>query len=181
MKGMPALIPPTYIVVLGGGGIPSETGLMRTYYGADYALKYPESIVVISLPDDPSNTTADHTTLMKNEIEQRGVEAGRILVESVGVNTHEQAVFIKELLPVQAMTASVLIVTSPTHVRRSVFCFKNEGLEGVWGTSTENTSGDADIGGGAFFRYVIWSRMEVQARVVRELIALGFYKARGWI
>ena len=31
---------PQYIVIMSGNGIPSESGLMRTYYGAEIGKKY---------------------------------------------------------------------------------------------------------------------------------------------
>ena len=47
-----AMEAPRYIVVLGGGGIPSDTGLMRTYYGAKHSLSFPNATVILALPAD---------------------------------------------------------------------------------------------------------------------------------
>src|ERR1035438_5263932 len=55
--------PPEYIIVLGGGGMPSETGLMRTYYAAMLGKSYPHSSVIISLPGD----TADSSSSVRSE------------------------------------------------------------------------------------------------------------------
>lgn len=41
---------PDYIVVLGGGGIPSESGLMRTYRAAEEGRRWPTARLIVALP-----------------------------------------------------------------------------------------------------------------------------------
>ena len=41
---------PDYIIVLGGGGIPSASGLMRCYAAAGEARVYPDARILIAMP-----------------------------------------------------------------------------------------------------------------------------------
>ena len=171
---------PGYIIVLGGGGIPSNTGLMRTYYGAEHSLAFPDATVIVALPadEDPETSAAGR---MKNELVMRGVPAASILMETEGRNTHEQAEKIRAILGPSAIDDPVHIVTEPTHLRRSVLCFRKAGFSHVSGIGTYNTGAEADIGAGTFLRYTFWSNLQLQIRVLREMIATGIYKLRGWI
>ena len=58
--------PPDYIVILGGGGMPSESGLMRTWYGAKAANYFPKAKVIIALPGN-SQDSLSSINLMKKE------------------------------------------------------------------------------------------------------------------
>ena len=81
---------PEYIIVLGGGGIPSSTGLMRTYYGAMQSLSFPDATVIVALPadEDPDKNSVGR---MWDELVRRGVPASSIRMETQGKNTHEQS------------------------------------------------------------------------------------------
>ena len=171
---------PRYIVVLGGGGIPSDTGLMRTYFGAVHSIAHPEAAVIVSLPAD-ENPDESSVGRMRDELVMRGVPPGSIRMETRGRNTHEQAVNIREMLGPAALDEPVHLVTERTHLRRSILCFRKAGFQRVRGVGTYNTGIEADIGGLGFFRYTLWSNLQLQIRVFRELIATGVYKLRGWI
>jgi len=171
---------PEYIVILGGGGIPSDTGLMRTYYGATHSIAFPDATVIVALPADADPATSS-TGRMKDELVLRGVPASSILMETKGRNTHEQANRIRALLDPEAIDAPVHIVTEPSHLRRSVLCFRKAGFSHVLGIATRNTGAEADLGAGTFLRYTLWTNLQLQIRILREMIATGMYKLRGWI
>ena len=57
--------PPDYIIVLGGGGMPSETGLMRTWYAAKMANHFTRSLVIISLPGNTSDSMSSVNQMKK--------------------------------------------------------------------------------------------------------------------
>ena len=175
-----AVDPPKYIVVLGGGGIPSETGLMRTYFGAVHSIAHPQATVIVALPAD-ENPELNSVGRMREELVMRGVPMGSIRMETRGRNTHEQAANIREMLGPAALDEPVHLVTDRTHLRRSILCFRKMGFLRVWGIGTYNTGAEADIGGGTFLRYTLWSNLQLQIRVFRELIATAVYKLRGWI
>jgi len=89
--------PPDYIVVLGGGGMPSESGLMRCWYAAKAADRFPRSLVIVALPGD---TTDPQSSIngMKDELILRGVAPERILFEDSGTNTRAEALLVKSLI-----------------------------------------------------------------------------------
>jgi uncharacterized SAM-binding protein YcdF (DUF218 family) len=171
---------PRYIVVLGGGGIPSDTGLMRTYFGARHSIAFPDATVIVALPADEDPETSS-VGRMKDELVLRGVPASSILMETEGDNTYEQAERIRAMLGPGVIDDPVHIVTEPTHLRRSILCFRKAGFSRVFGVGTRNTGAEADLGSGTFLRYTLWTNLQLQIRVLREIIATGMYKLRGWI
>jgi len=171
---------PRYIVVLGGGGIPSDTGLMRTYYGARHSNSFPDATVIVALPADEVPETSS-VGRMKDELVLRGVPESSILMETEGRNTHEQAEKIKAMLGPGVIDEPVHIVTERTHLRRSLLCFRKAGFSRVFGIGTLNTGAEAEIGAGTFLRYTLWTNLQLQIRVLREIIATGMYRLRGWV
>jgi uncharacterized SAM-binding protein YcdF (DUF218 family) len=180
VPGVGAMEAPRYIVVLGGGGIPSDTGLMRTYYAARQSIAFPDATVIVALPADENPETSS-VGRMKDELVLRGVPASSILMETKGKNTHEQAEMIRAMLGSEALNDTVHIVTEGTHLRRSLRCFSKAGFSRVFGIATPNTGAEADMGAGTFLRYTLWTNLQLQIRVLREIIATGIYKLRGWI
>ena len=89
--------PPDYIIVLGGSGIPSESGLMRTYYTAVAAEHFHDAMVIVALPGDTSDSMSS-INKMRNELILRKITEERILVEDSGTNTRAQAMRIQELI-----------------------------------------------------------------------------------
>jgi uncharacterized SAM-binding protein YcdF (DUF218 family) len=175
-----ALEDPRYIVVLGGGGIPSDTGLMRTYYGARHSSSFPDATVIVALPADEDPETSS-VGRMRDELVLRGVPESSILMETEGRNTHEQAERIRAMLGPGEIDHPLHIVTERTHLRRSLLCFRKAGFSRVYGIGTHNTDVEADIGVGTFLRYTLWTNLQLQIRVLREIIATGMYRLRGWI
>jgi len=171
---------PKYIVVLGGGGIPSDSGLMRTYLGAVHSIAHPEATVIVALPAD-ENPEVNSVGRMRDELVMRGVPPSSIRMETRGRNTHEQAVNIREMLGPAALDEPIHLVTERTHLRRSILCFRKAGFVRVSGVGTYNTGAEADIGPDAFLRYTLWTNLQLQIRVLREMIATALYKSRGWI
>ena len=175
-----AMEDPRYIVVLGGGGIPSDTGFMRTYYGAKHSISFPDATVIVALPADEDPKT-NSVGRMKDELVLRGVPESSILMETEGRNTHEQAERVRAMLGSGVIDDPVHIVTERTHLRRSLLCFRKAGFSRVFGIGTHNTGVEADIGAGTFLRYTLWTNLQLQIRVLREMIATGMYKLSGWI
>lgn len=170
---------PAVIVVLGGGGIPSESGLLRCYHAATLARAHPDALCIVSLPaDDPEEQS---TGRMRDELVMRGVAPERILMEARARNTHEQAVAVREMLGDAGLEAPVWIVTSGAHTRRALLCFQRQGFRSVHGLTARVTGAEGDMGPGTFWRYGLWSHLETQIEILREWTALGYYWRRGWI
>ncbi len=171
--------PPSTIIVLGGGGIPSESGLMRTYYGAEAALANPSATVILSLPTekDPLESSVGR---MRDELVMRGVPAESIRLEYRALNTHQQAEAIRDMLGNEGILEPVLLVTSPSHQRRAYLCFERVGFRYVGSLSAAGVSHEADPGPNAQWRYGFWNNMEWQLRCLRECVAIAYYRLRGW-
>lgn len=171
---------PRTIVVLGGGGIPSESGLMRCYAAAALGTNYPGAAFIVSLPaaGDPA---AGSVGRMRDELVMRGVPAGAVAMETRARNTHEQAEAIRVTLGDAALREPLLIVTSPSHGRRSLLCFRRAGFERVACAVTRSAGVEAELGRGLAVRYGFWRNLEMHVRYGRELTALAVYKLRGWI
>jgi uncharacterized SAM-binding protein YcdF (DUF218 family) len=178
--GETLLEPPRYIVVLGGGGIPSETGLMRCYYAASCATEHPDAHVIVSLPahTDPENSSVGR---MRDELVLRGIPRDRVTLEHQALNTHQQAVAVAEMVGRDALDKPIVVVTSPFHVRRTVMCFCKAGFTQVSGEAAHDTQAEADFGGGVKVRYGFWDALETETHFTREVVALLYYRLRGWI
>jgi uncharacterized SAM-binding protein YcdF (DUF218 family) len=207
--------PPDYIIVLGGGGMPSESGLIRCWYAAKVAGRFPKAKVIISLPGDTTSRRSSINS-MKAELQLRGISENRIFLESEGTNTRAQALGIQKRIsnidqrmlnkePIQnskfvdqnSKFKSLLIVTSPEHLTRSVLTFKNVGFVKVDGLPAFEEAiegnitfkGDQlggrkwipDVGENITLRYQFWTQMNYEFLLLREIFAMGYYKLKGWI
>ncbi|HXI82733.1 MAG TPA: YdcF family protein [Verrucomicrobiae bacterium] len=180
---MPELAPqetPRNIVVLGGGGIPSGSTLLRTYYAAQYGKNLTGTTFVVSLPAD-GNPETSSVGRMQDELVLRGVPSSAIRMEYRGLNTHEQAVNVQRLLGPEALGQPILIVTSGYHMRRAVSCFRKLGFTKVSGLLASDIGAEAEIGPWGWLRYGVWSHLEREIRISRELAALATYRLEGWI
>ena len=180
---MPELTPrvtPRNIEVLGGGGIPSGSSLLRTYYAAQYGKNLTGTTFVVSLPADADPETSS-VGRMRDELVLRGVPAAAIRMEYRGLNTHEQAVNVQRLLGPEALDQPILIVTSGYHMRRAVSCFRKLGFTRVAGLLASDIGAEAEIGPWGWLRYGVWAHLEQGIRVLRELAALAAYKFEDWI
>jgi len=190
-------INPDYIIVLGGGGMPSASALMRSYYAGIAGNKFPQAHIIIALPGD-TITPYSSVLGMKTEIELRGIEADMISIETTGQNTRAQALALQQRLAGKDILPCILLVTSPEHMKRAVLTFKKTGLQCVgsfpafeFPLEAELKFDDADLGGNSLFvpqigrniaiRYRFWKHLEYEVMIIRELFALSYYKLRGWI
>ncbi len=204
--------PPDYIVVLGGGGMPSESGLMRCWYASRVANHFTRARVIIALPGE-SKDSLSSVNQMKQEMELRGVAGDRIFLEDSGTNTRAEALNVFKIIsdiessrvtrhvsPDSSFVtrhSSLLLVTSPEHIYRAVLTFRKAGFLKVDGvpafekTIESNLSFNArklgargwvpDVGRNITIRYEFWVHLEYELLVLREYMALAYYKLQGWI
>ncbi|BCM88584.1 hypothetical protein IAD21_00417 [Abditibacteriota bacterium] len=109
------------------------------------------------------------TTLMKN----LGVHCQLFTVGPVH-NTHDEAVLASALAK-QHGWKKILLVTSPTHSRRAFYTFRKTGLQVVSTPCRETTfdfenMSDNEENG----------RIRAFAEMLREVVGLRMYRARGW-
>jgi uncharacterized SAM-binding protein YcdF (DUF218 family) len=185
---------PEIIVLLGGGGMPSESNLMRAWFAGQAASSFPKADVVIAMPGDISDSLST-PQLMKKELVLRGIKPNQIIFENEGTNTRAQALHCKNKLDT---TRSILLVTSPDHMRRAVLCFQKAGFEKVNALPAFENATEADLvfnddelggrktvapdlGHNIQVRYQVWNHLKYEITFVREMLALAYYKLRGWI
>lgn len=188
---------PDCIVMLGGGGMPSESNLMRAFYVFKAAQQSPESRILISVPGDTANSKST-VRLVAGELTNKGIDPKRIIYEPVGTNTRMEALCIKKINGGELTSKSILLVTSPEHMRRSVLVFRKLGFSKVSALPAFETALEADlvfkdkelggrkipvpeIGSSITVRYQFWNHLKYEILVARELTALGYYWLRGWI
>ncbi len=170
--------PPHAVVVLGGGGIPSTTTLVRLYYAAEYGRALTGTVFVVSLPADipPERASVGR---MRDELVMRGIPAERILMETRGLGTRDEALKTRELLGAEALHKPLVVVSSEFHLRRAVETFRRVGFTNVRGLYADDIGAEAKFRF-ASLRYGFWARLKDQVTIFRELIALAVYKVRGW-
>jgi len=186
---------PEAIVVLGGSGMPSSEGLMRTYYAAEIANIYQDIPIIISLPGDTTDSTSS-IRLMANELIIRGVDSTRIMYENEGTNTRWEALNVKKRF-FPNFSPRIMIVSSPSHMYRSIKTFRKAGFEEVGGIASFGRANETeleydaqalggmegmpDVGRSISIRYAIWTRLHIQLMVLREYFAIAYYWMMGWI
>lgn len=184
---------PAFIILLGGAGMPNEENLMRLYYASFYAAKFENAKVVIALPGDTS-VTVSAIIKMRDELEKNGINRGRIILENKGLNTRHQALLISSIIDT---SQSLLLITSPFHMYRSILVFENAGFHHVGGAATFNGFISHDIlfddsllggnemvpgiGENSQLRYQFWNHLKYEIEITRECFALLYYKLKGWI
>ncbi|HCY43228.1 MAG TPA: hypothetical protein DHV48_18145 [Prolixibacteraceae bacterium] len=188
---------PDYIVLLGGGGMPSESNLMRAFYVHRAATEAPESKIVISIPGNSADSMST-ARLVAAELISKGIDRGRFLYEENGTNTRSQAMQLQQFMSLNIPEKSILLVTSPEHMRRAVLVFKKAGFTKVSALPAFENAIEADlffeddrlgddkllvpdIGGNTTVRYQFWNHLKYEILIAREMAALAYYKLRGWI
>lgn len=185
---------PTHIILLGGGGMPSQSNLMRSWYAEKAARNFPEATVLVAIPGEITDSLST-PQLVKNELIVRGVDPAKIIFESIATNTRSQAINCQRFIKMQS---PVLLVTSPEHARRAVMCFQKVGFEKVNALPAFENALEADlsfkddelggnktlvpdVGKSINMRYQVWNHLKYEILIAREMAALAYYKFRGWI
>ncbi len=182
---------PDLIVLLGGAGMPSPDGFIRCYYTWEAASAYSDSKIVIALPSGTEDSTRQ-SDMMAIELIMRGIDSSRISFEREGFNTRTQALKIAGMNEHRMDELHLLIITSPEHMYRSVGTFKKVGFKHVGGYAAfEKPVAEAGLKDRLLtkdkrikstgLRYNIWSYMQYELLVIKELVALSYYKIKGWI
>lgn len=185
---------PETIVLMGGGGMPSHSNLIRCWYAAQAARTFPDAQLLIAIPGEISDSLSTPRQV-KKELVLRGVNPEKIVFENTATNTRSQALNCKKTLRMQA---PLLLVSSPEHMRRAVLSFQKAGFENVNSLPAFENALEADltfkddelggkktmapdVGKSINARYQLWNHLQYEILIARELIALGYYKLRGWI
>ncbi len=185
---------PESIVLLGGSGMPGKSNLIRCWYTGKAAAAFPATPVLIAMPGDTCDSLSTPRR-MEEELLLRNVQQECILFENEGTNTRAQALYCSKIID---PSRTVLIVTSPEHMRRAVLAFQKAGFENVQALPAFENDIEADlsfdddllgkeslivpdVGESISLRYQLWNHLTYEIMVARELAALAYYKLRGWI
>jgi len=155
--------PPDYIVLMGGGGMPSESGLIRCYYTAIAGNYFTRSKIIVALPGNITDSLSS-IQLIKKELILHGIAPERIMLEDSGTNTRAQAINILKLITNDKLQmtnllspiindnssfvichSSLLVVTSPEHLYRAVKTFRKAGFIKVDGIPAFEQALESDI------------------------------------
>ena len=120
-------------------------------------------------PDEPSGI------VMRDALVALGVPAGRLKLESLSRNTHDEAVMLSPML--HALNVEhLVIVTTDVHMRRSLATFRAEG----WDASPAIAPNpDATLTAAERWRPTS-DGLRLSGQVVHELLGIPYYWARGW-
>lgn len=166
-----------YILLLPAGKPPSPETLLRAHKAAEEARKNPRAKVVISNHTKPPLEKSP-TWEIREELILRGVEAERIILETKATKTAEHAEFIKAARIGDPEKDSYLIVTSPYHMWRSVKVFEKSGFKHIYAAPACHSSsaiGSLDL----YYRYRFWGNLQLEVKIIREFVAMAYYKLTG--
>ena len=133
-------IKPVYDVgiVLGGSTISFEESINRKIYNGNidriiqavelYKQGRIKKIMITGASGNLVYADLSESQLLKEFLEMIEIPDSVILVEPEARNTYENALFCKRILEREGSTQSVLLITSSLHMRRSMACFRKQGL-----------------------------------------------------
>jgi uncharacterized SAM-binding protein YcdF (DUF218 family) len=125
------------------------------------------------IADDPDETAG---VVMKEALVHLGVPEPRILVEQQSRTTRDEAVVVKSMLAPLAIDHLVL-VTSDTHMRRSMAVFRSVGLDAIPAIAMTSPH----VPDRPLLQFIpSQSGLEEADEVIHELLGLGYYWLRGW-
>lgn len=170
------------IVVLGGGIIcrsPEEQGrgslasdsLKRIVYGKSLHEVYGLPIIVSAGNVTKTADCEPEALVAKRTLIGLGVNEEQILLEDESRNTWENALYIKK----KYKPVKVLLVTSAYHMKRSMYCFKNNDIQCV-PAPTDYKSNRSGYTYRSFIPDMASFRGSYQA--LKEYIGLVYYKIR---
>jgi uncharacterized SAM-binding protein YcdF (DUF218 family) len=113
---------------------------------------------------------------MRDHLIALGVPADRILVETESGTTRDEALIVDRMLKAQGIE-QVILVTSETHMRRSLGVFRSVGIHAIPAIAQEFLRGQAT-----------WSDLvlpgqgglDLGSQNVHEVLGLIYYWLRGW-
>jgi uncharacterized SAM-binding protein YcdF (DUF218 family) len=183
-------IPPgrTALVVLGSGGVTARDWDANAYsivdpwaasrvLEASRVFRTIDPVWVISSgghvhPDDPAVPSGES---MRDALVQLGVPRDRIVVETESRNTRDEAVIVAPMLRALQID-HVVLVTSDTHMLRSLCTFRAAGIDSIAAISrnphadepwrTELRPGDRGL--------------QAVGAIAHEIFGIAYYYARGW-
>ncbi|MGJ3247856.1 MAG: YdcF family protein [Elainellaceae cyanobacterium] len=136
----------------------------------------------IDWKDGGPSESMDMATL----VEAMGVPSSAILQDPTSLNTHENAVNVKEILEERGIER-VLLVTSAIHMPRSLRIFQKQGIEAIAAPTdflvTEGSYQEfqSTLEGRILNLLPDADNLSATTRALKEYIGLVVYRLRGWL
>jgi uncharacterized SAM-binding protein YcdF (DUF218 family) len=186
------------IVLLGGGTRPqlpprpmsevNEAGDRVNYAAKLYREGKAPFVVVSGGFIDFYGATVAEAEAMRELLMAQGVPDEAIVLESRSRNTHENALYVREIADADGFN-EILLVTSGLHMPRSVAIFEHQDFEVIpapvdflatWGEEGRSTS---DVGVVGWLLKVLPNseRLDFSSRALREYIGMIVYRLQGWL
>lgn len=179
---------PAVIIVLGGGSetyraggsassVPSETSALRALEAARVYRLLDDALVIASGgPGGESGKGEAESSVLRTILEAQGVPGELIREEPFSTTTREEALQLAEMLS-GLPAGDVIVVTSPSHTRRALGAFAAAGIVATGSPGREHS--DTRLAAPA---YIPSERGLRDSRAaLREVMALIYYRARGWL
>ncbi len=137
-------------------------------------------LVVMSGGNNPFSVDAPEqpeAEIMRRLLVEWGISAAAIEVEGGSINTHENAVFSRQLLGRRGI-GQIILVTSAIHMPRAVAVFHKAGFDVIAAPADFQTGWRKSS---AMFRWIPDAGALVgSSRAIREWLGLWVYRLRGW-
>jgi uncharacterized SAM-binding protein YcdF (DUF218 family) len=175
------------VVVLGGGvttasvggvvaGTPTGSSLMRALEGARvFKLIGARLLIVSGGTPRPDRQFQPESEILREVMLKVGVAPDAVLEESQSNNTRDQAMLVAPMLRAHNIQRFVL-VTSPTHMRRSLGLFRAVGFDPVPSMSPLRSDGVARRP----WLLPDYDSFAISDQAVYDYGASAYYWARGW-
>lgn len=161
------------IVVLGGGlgsdGSPKISTLERIDYGV-FLFEAGFGNYLILSGGAKANGQVEAEVMYKIALD-KGISPETLLKEGRSLNTYENALYIKELLSQHNIKGKVILVTSPYHMKRAIFCFRKQGVEVL----------AAPVVNSEIYTYGFYQNLRNLRLLMDEFLALVYFHCTGWI
>lgn len=114
---------------------------------------------------------------MLEELVAAGVPMARVRLESQSGSTREQAVNLAGLMLADG-NPTLVLVTSPIHMRRALAALRAEGLNPLPSPSAQHSEGHIVSSGGLIPHP---AALDASEAALREALALAYYRLQGWL
>ncbi len=185
-------VPPgrTAVVLLGSGSytaldwengrtaVPDPIGLERTLEAARiYRMIDPAWVISSGGFLRPRSPNLPPGEVMKDVLLRLGVEASRVIVKNLAIDTHDEALTVSTLLP-SLRVDHVVLVTSSVHMRRAAATFRATGVVVIPAPARE----DGPWTPSWMSRYLPSEYGLFEASLVgHELAGWVYYRLKGWL
>lgn len=117
--------------------------------------------------------------ILKKYLLEIGIPDSTILIDSLSDNTYQNAVFTKTILEKENITGKCLLITSATHMRRSIACFEKQNIN-IQAYCTSKQAGPRKWDFDHLFipnvkSFVLWET------IIHEWVGMLMYKISGYI